>query len=588
MMPEVMTPGKAIVPPENFPVTWEDPRDASLAWHPDNHSPHPMAPLSYSVAARVLGGFNDAFPQLGLPIRFRLAAINGYPYATVVPTAAPPEAVQRTLGVVNRFAPGVVKMLTARMAAQMTKQQLDKLYPLFARFDAYWEEDLLPDIDQHLAFFESSDLRGLSQAQLNAHFDEGLNRAQKIGELHARAALPAMAAMSMFEELYGELLPDRHPLDGLRLLQGFDNRTMAGDRALRRLSRVALTMSPVQQALTENAAGDVIPALQRSANGGRFLAELDAFLHRYGQRLDDFGQLTEPSWIEQPETVIACLQACVTQPEADPDAERARLAAAREEAIAEARAHLAGYPQVVMDEFETLLGAAQAGVAIKEDNHWVIERLFYQMRRLALEFGRRLVESNALATVEDVFYLTGDEMLAAGAGTAPLPAPERLQQRKAKREHFMHIMPPPLLGTAPAFVPEDESPFGRALKKADGAMAPGGGGDAQVLYGQPGAVGVARGKARIVRTLAEAGKLHPGDVLVAKSTMPPWTPLFGIAVAVVTDTGGVLSHCAVVAREYRIPAVVGTGRATERFQDGQFLEVNGDEGIVRMIDAPEA
>jgi pyruvate,water dikinase len=547
-----------------------------------------MAPLSYAVAARVLGGFNDAFPQLGLPIQFRLAAINGYPYATVVPTTAPPEAVQRTLGVVNRFAPGLVKMLTGRMSAQMRKQQLDKLYPLFARFDAYWDEDLLPDIERHLAFFESSDLRGLSQAQLNAHFEGGLNRAQKIGALHARAALPAMTAMSMFEELYRELLPDRHPLDALRLLQGFDNRTLAGDRALWRLSRVALTMPPVQRALTENPAGDVIPTLQHGANGGRFLAELDAFLHRYGQRLDDFGQLTEPSWIEEPEKVITCLQAYVTQPEAGPGTERARLAAEREQAIAEARAHLAGYPQVVVDEFETLLRAAQAGVTIKEDNHWVIERLFYQVRRLALEFGRRLVESGALASAGDVFYLTAAELLAGSAGTASLPAPERLQQRKAKREHFMGIAPPPLLGTAPAFVPEDESPFGRAFTKADGATAPGGSGDAQALYGQPASAGVIRGKARIVRTLAEAGKLQPGDVLVAKSTMPPWTPLFGIAAAVVTDTGGILSHCAVVAREYRIPAVVGTGRATEIFQDGQFLEVNGDAGLVRMIDTREA
>lgn len=66
--------------------------------------------------------------------------------------------------------------------------------------------------------------------------------------------------------------------------------------------------------------------------------------------------------------------------------------------------------------------------------------------------------------------------------------------------------------------------------------------------------------------------------------MPPWTSLFGIAAAVVTDSGGVLSHCAVVAREYGIPAVVGTGRATNTFQDGQLLEVDGDAGIVRMLD----
>jgi pyruvate,water dikinase len=73
-------------------------------------------------------------------------------------------------------------------------------------------------------------------------------------------------------------------------------------------------------------------------------------------------------------------------------------------------------------------------------------------------------------------------------------------------------------------------------------------------------------------------------VLVVERTLPPWTPLFGIAAAVVTDFGGVLSHCAIVAREYRIPAVVGTSRATKTFQDGQLLEVDGDAGVVRVLD----
>jgi pyruvate,water dikinase len=87
----------------------------------------------------------------------------------------------------------------------------------------------------------------------------------------------------------------------------------------------------------------------------------------------------------------------------------------------------------------------------------------------------------------------------------------------------------------------------------------------------------------VIHSLAEAGKLQPGDVLVTVSTEPPWTPLFATASAIVTDSGGVLSHSAVVAREYRIPAVVGTGNATSTFQDGQLLEVDGNAGIVRVV-----
>ncbi len=87
----------------------------------------------------------------------------------------------------------------------------------------------------------------------------------------------------------------------------------------------------------------------------------------------------------------------------------------------------------------------------------------------------------------------------------------------------------------------------------------------------------------MVRSLTEAEKLRPGDILIAEATTPPWTPLFTTAAAVVTDTGGVLSHCAIVAREYRIPAVVGVGTATALIRDGQLLEVDGSAGTVRIL-----
>jgi pyruvate,water dikinase len=107
------------------------------------------------------------------------------------------------------------------------------------------------------------------------------------------------------------------------------------------------------------------------------------------------------------------------------------------------------------------------------------------------------------------------------------------------------------------------------------------------VTGLPGSAGVTRGTARVIRSLADAGKLQPGDVLVAIATEPPWTPLFAIASAIVTDSGGVLSHSAVVAREYRIPAVVGTGNATSTIIDGQLIEVDGNAGIVRVVSENE-
>jgi pyruvate,water dikinase len=104
-----------------------------------------------------------------------------------------------------------------------------------------------------------------------------------------------------------------------------------------------------------------------------------------------------------------------------------------------------------------------------------------------------------------------------------------------------------------------------------------------VIRGNPGSPGKVAGCVRVVRSLAGAGKLQPGDVLVVETTAPPWTPLFATAAAVVSDTGGILSHCAVVAREYGIPAVVGTGNATSLLVDGQLIEVDGDAGTIRIV-----
>ena len=104
------------------------------------------------------------------------------------------------------------------------------------------------------------------------------------------------------------------------------------------------------------------------------------------------------------------------------------------------------------------------------------------------------------------------------------------------------------------------------------------------VAGNAGSSGKVRGTARVVRSLDEADKLGVGEILVAESTSPSWTPLFGIAAGLVTDTGGILSHCAVVAREYGIPAVVGTGVATSMITDGQTIEVDGDAGRVYLID----
>jgi len=539
----------------------------------------PIPQLIFSVVSAFLVGGNAGMEQSGLPFEIRIERINTYAYMGMVPKDAPPEMAMKAMGLLSRAAPGVFKMMMRKVGAGMSKQQEAALNPLVERFESYWLEELLPEMKQHIAYFESCDLRGMSLDQLRAHLAETLKRVEHMAALHG-VIMPMLYAMSQFEELYCELFEGASTLDALRLTQGFDNKTMEGDRALWRLSRAARSIPEVREILSKHAAGEVIPALEKSAASQPFLADLHKWLAYYGQRLNSVFALDQPSWIEDPTPAIQNLQAYVAMPNLRPGMEPAALVAEREKAVAEARTKLAGYPQPIVARFETLLKAAQVAVVVHEDhNFWIDQRLFYNVRRVILEIGRRLSQAGMLDAVEDVFYLTPDEL----QNGQDILMKQLVRERKTEMEHFRQVTPPPMLGTAPAFEMTDGGSMVRAMFKGEMSPAPTGNSEMNKVKGLPGSAGRVRGTARVIHSLAEAAKLQPGDVLVAIATEPPWTPLFATASAIVTDSGGVLSHSAVVAREYRIPAVVGTGNATMTFEDGQLLEVDGDAGTVRVV-----
>jgi pyruvate,water dikinase len=272
----------------------------------------------------------------------------------------------------------------------------------------------------------------------------------------------------------------------------------------------------------------------------------------------------------------------MAQLDRDPVAELDALAAERGRLVAEARGRLAGYPQAVLNEFEFSLKAAQQAVVVAEDhNFWIDNRSLYQLRRVLLEFGHRLAAAGAIDDPNDVFYLRLRELRATAAALPEADRRRLVADRKAEMDHFRTIAPPPALGTPPPGGPR-RGPRVRAMAKFNGAaLEPST--DPGAVRGHAGAPGKVRGRARVLRSLAEAGRLERGDVLVTVTLGPPWTPLFATAAAVVTEIGGVLSHGAVVAREVGLPAVVGVAEATTRIKSGQRLKVNGADGTVELL-----
>ncbi|HNT23672.1 MAG TPA: PEP-utilizing enzyme [Anaerolineales bacterium] len=556
---------RLILPPADFPVTWINSDDGIYHWTRDcEHNPAPITPMFSSFAAHTAGeGRRRTVELYKESILGRLdRQINTYNYTRLIAFTGSPKEI-----------------------AEREKQNRQIVGAVSARLAEAWENEWKPELDALWSYWRAFDLKGASWDDLATHFEGTLTRATRIYEIHYLMGPPMWYAIDEFEKLFCDLFAGSTALDAHRLLQGFDNKTLEIGRALWRLSRDANDVEDVRKALLELPAGEVIPVLQQSVNGVYFLARFYSFLQAYGRRSDlwDWGY---PSWEEDPTPLLNNLKNYLAQPERDLESELAEAAQQREAAISRARQELDYYPQPVRERFETLLKAAQIALVLTEDHTFYIDfNGFGWVRRVIRELGKRLTDRMQLYEPNDVFFIELAELRHAIADPT-LNLCELAEIRRVDTEQWAKRPGPKELGTRPAKPLYVYSPDARRMLRYIGGFVaeskneypePG------ILRGQAGSSGKVCGPARVILTLADAHRLKPGDILVTTTTAPPWTPLFLTAAGLVTDAGGLLSHGAVVSREYRIPAVVGTRDATTMIQDGQLIEVDGNGGMVRLL-----
>jgi pyruvate,water dikinase len=285
-----------------------------------------------------------------------------------------------------------------------------------------------------------------------------------------------------------------------------------------------------------------------SLDGAAFEAKLRAFLAEYGHRETATPLLvTPPTWVDAPETVLDLVRLLAARPPTP--------ATPGDDALDKLLAH--PFLRRRKERVTRWVRAARAGVAFREDSHFFFTMPLPVLRRSLLEMGRRLRDAGTLDAPEDVFHLRLEELEQLADSDSGRHLRALVTARAAKREELAGVR----LIDPRAVFPVREL------------------GDALVV-GTPASAGIATGPVRIVRDPSEFGRLGGGDVLVCPYTNPSWTPLFQRAAAVVVDAGGSASHAAIVAREYGIPAVMGTGEATATLTDGQMVTVDGDAGRV--------
>jgi phosphohistidine swiveling domain-containing protein len=521
-----------------------------------SHAPRPQSPLGRTTAlAYSNAGFRRMFDELGvLPETLEWREIRGWIYTRLVPSGG-----------------------GDRTAAAAETLRTDRYGRYLDRWFRVWHDELTVTI----AELRAARLGAMDDTELIAHLRRVLALLERGIDVHFRlqggyAVLLADLAFTCRSLLGWD---DRRTL---HLLRGLSTASTEPARRLSELATLARTR-PAVRALLRRADAAAAAALAQA--DPEFAARFAAYQHEFGFRSIRY-EVIDPTLAETPELVLRLLR---DQLDTGYDPSTADITArdARERCRELARAQLSG---VDLARFDRALSRAERIYPVREEyGPTTFSEPLALLRHAALEVGHRLAAVGRLTRAEDAFFLEGDELLAALAGGDDLEP--MVVSRRADREWALAHPgpasygtpgPPPSLRLLPAearFVNEAMMWLvGHSFAPDDSARVQTGG----VLTGLPASSGSYAGPVRVIHGESEFDRLHPGDVLVCPITSPVWSVLFPQVGALVTDTGGILSHPAIIAREYGIPAVVATGNATSVLCDGQLATVDGSAGTVRV------
>ncbi len=311
-----------------------------------------------------------------------------------------------------------------------------------------------------------------------------------------------------------------------------------------------------------------------------FWAAFDGFLERHGHR-GATRDIAEPRWRESPGLILALVRAQASSevPTPDPAALEAASSARRHVAEARARARLGGSPKGWLRR--RLLGWMYRHcctfTVFRENQRYYLDAILSHLRNLVLEHGRRLHARGVIADPWSAFLLEKSELIACFAGEAPIDGLAAvLDERRAHYEKWRGRLPA-------TYLYDDVETEGEVVEGDPDPDA-----EANASDGLGASRGVAKGRLRVLRDVAALDQVEPGDILVAENIDPGWTSVFPLLSGLVTETGGLLSHGALLAREYGIPAVMGVRDATRRFETGGMVEIDGASGRIVELDAGEA
>ena len=506
----------------DFPVTWQHEADANLTWGlEDNHWPGPLRPIDAAVWEGTAAR-ERAFSEAGLPTPSwlpRFLAPHGFVY---------------------------------RQRAEFPDEGVDDLVRRCGGVADVWEEHCRPRVQEACA-----------RLQVAGDDEPVADLVEVCDYAWAKTMVAAVVVISAYRRLSGflnELFGPEAEAWTATLTQGYPNATVDAAQAQWELAQIASRSADMRDLIVDGDLSSVQQALGRVEGGSEFLSAFDDFLLQFGWRSEGW-EAGLPTWRERPERPLGLIRRMITDDTASPALALNEVARGRQELTSDLEDRLRG-SVAKLTEFHEHLSAVTPYLRVREDRALWQLNAFGSLRSALLRRGDKMARSGSIGQAEDIFYLLPEEIENSANGDLS----DLVVERKGEWERWSRLTPPRQIGA----VESSTQPEG------GGATVEG------EVRGMAASRGVATGPARIIRDLSEADKLMPGDVLVCRTTSPPWTVLFARASAVVADAGGILAHTAITAREYGIPCVVGALGATERIRDGMLVTVDGDEGVVRL------
>ena len=333
-------------------------------------------------------------------------------------------------------------------------------------------------------------------------------------------------------------------------------------------------------------AAAILPALEADAQGQSFMQEVQEYLKEFGVKATMYPhEYINPLWVEDPKPCIETLKGYLAS-DYDFPTQYHKMVEDHNAAIEELRALVPSTAsQEAVEQLEQALKLATKMMPLTPDHHFYLDQgTFGRMRLVLIAIGRRLVKEGLLRNAEDIMYLEYDQLRAYIACPEGYDGKGIIKKARLEWEQAHQIRPRDWVGTVTHWSMYEEpyhtlwgwpQRFERSQRGEDKISGE--------VRGLPAAAGIAEGTARVVLDPKEFDAVKKGEIMICVMTNPAWVVVFSKIKGVVTDTGGVLAHTAVVAREFGIPGVVGTGDATYRIKTGDRVRVNGNTGVVEIL-----